>query len=297
MRIPHFLALSSIVVVVTLAISCQTAGAIENQKGKTYKLSEKHGPWMIMVSNFRDVREEDRKTEGMTADEAVSELIYELREKGIPAYTYSLNGKVETIETRDRLGRDDTRIYAAQRDMICVVAGNYPSIEDPVGQKTLNYIKKFQPKFMKTGKSGAVVRLTSAQKGPFSQAFMTINPLINPADVARQHVDKETKYLNSGVDNSLLDLKKKYSLKVATFTGKSTTPIGSSSYAGREDQFDRELQKTNDNNIVRAGEDAAQLARALRQQRIEAYVYHDKVQSIVTVGGFDSKTDSRIPQL
>jgi len=92
MRIPHFLALSSIVVVVTLAISCQTAGAIENQKGKTYKLSEKHGPWMIMVSSFRDVREEDRKTEGMTADEAVSELIYELREKGIPAYTYSLNG-------------------------------------------------------------------------------------------------------------------------------------------------------------------------------------------------------------
>lgn len=274
----------------------RTSDAIENVKGKSYKLTEKHGPWMIMVASFRNVYEEDRKTEGLSADQAAAELVYELREKGIPAYAYSQEAKVETIETQDRLGRDDTRIYAAQRDMICVLAGNYETIDDPIAQDTLNKIKRFHPKFLKNSKSGAVTR-NAGSKGPLGGAFMTINPMRKPQEVARKTIDPEVKFLNSGIDHALVDVKKKYTVKIATFAGKSTTPIGNSRYNGNESLFERELQNGAKYNIVRAGEDAAQLTRALRQKGYAAFVYHDKFQSIVTMGGFDTKDDPVIQEI
>ena len=283
-------------VVASALLTVRPAGAIENERGKTYKLTEKHGPWMIMVASFRNIREEDRKTAGLSAEQAAAELVFELREKGIPAYAYSQDSKVEKIETYDRLGRDDTRIFAAQRDMICVLAGNYDAIDDAVAQKTLNYVKKLHPKFLRNTKSGAVVR-ASGPKGPLAGAFMTINPLRKPEDVARHRVDNETKALNSGIDHALIDVKKKYTVKIATFAGKSTTPIGNSRYSGKEGLFERELQNGEKYNIVRAGEDAAQLARALRQKGYAAYVYHDKFQSIVTMGAFDSKDDPIIQEI
>ena len=96
--------IACLAVVASSLLAIPSASAIENERGKTYRLTEKHGPWMIMVTSFRNIREEDRKTEGLSAEEAAAELVFELREKGIPAYTYSQDGKVEKIETQDRLG-------------------------------------------------------------------------------------------------------------------------------------------------------------------------------------------------
>ena len=288
--------LAYLAVISSTLLSVHSAGAIENERGKTYKLTEKHGPWMIMVASFRNIREEDRKAEGLSAEEAASELVFELRDKGIPAYTYSQDGKVEKIATQDRLGRDDTRIFASQRDMICVLAGNYATIDDSVAQKTLNYVKKLHPKFLKNTQNGAVVRASGGQKGPLVGAFLTINPLRSPGDVASRRVDDETKFLNSGIDHALVGCKKKYTVKIATFTGKSAVPMQNSRFTRNEGLFEKELQKST-NNIVRAGEDAAQLTRALRQKGYVAYVYHDKFQSYVTMGGFDSKTDPTIQEI
>jgi hypothetical protein len=72
--------------------------------------------------------------------------------------------------------------------------------------------------------------------------------------------------------------------------------MAQSKYRGDESKFDRELSGSA-SNIVRGGEDAAQLTRMLRQKKIEAYVFHDKFQSIVTVGGFDSKDDPGIQRI
>jgi hypothetical protein len=292
------------------SISFSTAHAIENDPGKEYKLTEKHGPWMVMVASFRDVHEVDRKKEGMTAEQAANDLVHELREKGIPAYSYSRDAKKGTIDTYDRMGNPNKRVYAAQLDMICVLAGNYEKVDDQVAQKTLAYIKRYRPKFVSDPKSGAVVRDTGGTKGPFSAAFMTINPLRKPDDLARNKSDSVTKYLNSGIDNALVNLKRKYTLKVATFTGKSAIPMGNSRFAGQESAFDQEIKKKDggSDSLARAGEDAAQLTYALRQSsaaareclgsdRFEAYVYHDKYQSIVTVGGFDSPNDPEIKRL
>lgn len=288
------------------AACLQTVGiahAIENIRGKEYHLTPKHGPWMVMVTSFRNIPE-DQKSEGMTAEEAAAELVFELRKAGIPAYTFSQDAVKGEIDTRNRLGREDHRVYAAQRDMICVLAGNYESIEDHTGQKTLAFIKKFRPEFLKNAKNGAILRPDAATRGPLTGAFLTINPMRKPEDVVQRTIDKGTKSLNTGIPYPLVKNPHKFTVRVATFEGKSATPLGNSSYRGRENAFDLKLLSSPGFNIVRAGEDAEQLAAFLRNKGTrnqngnaylaEAYTFHDKFQSIVTIGGFDSPDDPRI---
>lgn len=276
-----------------LAQFTDQAAAIEAVKGKQYSLSDRHGPWMIMVASFRDVPE-DRREEGLTANAAAQELVYELRTKGIPAYTYSQNAVVGRIETVDRLGREDDRIYAAQRDMICVIAGNYASIDEETAQKTLQWIKSFTPEFMKQEKSGAIYRQTPGRKGPLGGAFMTINPMLSPEQVAHRKPDPEIARWNNESRFPLLDCRKPYTLQIATFTGRQTTPINGSKYNGKEEQFDRDLHNASSYGLNRAGEEAEHLTDALRRKGVEAYVHHDRFQSIVTVGGFQSAQDPAI---
>lgn len=296
-----------IVGVLTLmaALNATPAAAIEAVRGKTYSLSKQHGPWMVMVASFRNVPA-DRRKDGMSAEEAAAELVFELREKGIPAYTFGQDAVIEKIDTQDRLGRGDERIYAKQRDMICVLAGNYPSINDDTAQKTLKYIKSYRPKFAAKDadgkvKSGAIYRETPGRKGPLGGAFMTVNPLLSPDELATRKTDPLLLDLNSHSKHSLYANKAPYTLQVATFTGRNVTPIGSSIYAGHEDRFVEMLQKSKADsskyNLNRAGEDAEQLANLLRSKGYEAYTYHDWYQSIVTVGGFATERDAAIPAL
>jgi len=131
-------------------------------------------------------------------------------------------------------------------------------------------------------------------------AFLTINPLLKPSDVLQRKPDPEVLALNSGIDNALVSLKKPYTVKVATFSGRSVTPLGNSMFASNEERFDAKLAKPRDADsydLNRAGEDATQLAHALRARQFEAYVYHDRFQSIVTVGGFDSPDDPQIRRI
>jgi hypothetical protein len=288
-----------------------SAGQIEAVRGKSYRLTRQHGPWMIMVGSFRDVGDEDRKTEGLSAQEAADEVVYELRKKGVPAYTFSQNAQKGEIKTVDRSGRDDLRIYAAQRDMICVIAGNYESQDSNIAERTLKHIKRFTPEFMTDKKSGAIYRKYENKKGPFGSAFLTINPLLDPTEIAHRKPDVDLVKLNYGIQNALVENPKKYTVQVATFSGRSVTPIGNSSLANREEEFDFRLHSSRDEetgmkraNLGAISEDAAQLAAALRKFRSEnapegfqAWVYHDRFESIVTVGGFENPNDPRIAKI
>ncbi len=52
-----------------------------------------------------------------------------------------------------------------------------------------------------------------------------------------------------------------------------------------------------DDDLVKPADNAWELAVALRDREdVEAYVWHDRYESIVTVGGFDSEQDPRIRQ-
>lgn len=282
---------SSLVLAVGLStVAPVWAAKIEAIPGKNYKLTKQHGPWMVMVASFRDVQDE-RRQDGLTAREAADKLVHELRELGVPAYTFEQEGFTEKIERVDRLGRVNEGVYAAQRGMVSVLAGNYNDLEDKTAQKTLKSIKRLTPKFMEDKKSGAIFRVTPGRPGPLAGAFMTINPLLSPEEVARRKVDQEVLQLNSGLEYPLIASKKNYTLKVATFTGRTMVPGQRMSDEQAASEFDRRLKASGQVSLNEAGEDAMWLAKTLRERGYEAYVYHDRYQSIVTIGATDSPDD------
>jgi len=270
------------------------AARIEAVKGKNYRLTKQHGPWMIMVSSFRNNHYKDTKRPGMTAEEAANQLVYELRRKGIPAYTYTQKGEVAYVNTMDRAGQQDRRIYAAQRGMISVIAGNYPSLDHRVAQDTLEYIKRFQPKFLNDVKSGARMSRTRRKENrPFKTAFLTINPMLSPAEAREREIDPLLIKLNHGAEYSLLDNPAKYTLVVASFPVKSIVSNGD---RNKSTAWLEKLQLNGDQDD--AATNALQFAQALRRarqlgydQNYDAFVYHDRHHSIVTVGQFNSSSD------
>jgi hypothetical protein len=297
--------LNSVLLLAVIAASALDAFAIDAVKGKSYPLGKEHGPWMIMVASFKRPPEDRRTEEGLTARQAADELVYELRKVGIPAYIHLQEGRIEKMQTVDRLGREDGRIYAAQRGMISVLAGNYESVESPVAQKTLAYIKKFRPKFLEDPKNGGIYRETPGQKGPLSGAFLSINPLTDPTSL-QQKRDPLLAKLNSGLHYGLIDAKGTSSLKIATFSGRQVSALGDDAVAKGAAKLDQALKPPKmfggsggsdlKMDLNMAGEDAEQLTLALRQKGIEAYCYHGRYESFVTVGAFQSKEDPRIQE-
>jgi hypothetical protein len=90
--------------------------------------------------------------------------------------------------------------------------------------------------------------------------------------------------MNKDIDppeQSLLACKGKYTVQVATFTGAVVM----------DQKKIREVQNglsQIDSRLAEAATKANQLARALRQKGYEAYEFHDRHASIVTVGSFDT---------
>ena len=174
---------------------------------------------MIMVASFNKPPEYEG-TEGMSPQEAADQLVYELRLKGIPAYSYQQTEIDGTLTTIDRRTNEEcaakTRNWAGG---ICVLAGNYPTSNDKIAQRTLKFIKSFQPEFLryvtapreagpgeliKRTKSGGVYHVTPNHRFPFSGAFMTVNPELTEEDLALRKHDPFILRLNSGSDYSLL---------------------------------------------------------------------------------------------
>lgn len=275
------------------------------EKNPSTGLTKKHGPWMIMVCSFtvyntegavgpeyEKVVEEQRKN----GEKAAKSLIVELEKQGLPAFFYKKDDQVEEVPTRDRLGQQRTRKIKSQHGQMCVLAGNFDSFDDPKGQEWLQKLKVMKPKALKDG----VFQAKSDKVGPLGGAFMTVNPLISPAELAEleRKRDPLLKRLNSGSEYSLVKNPGKYTLIVASFKGKSQ---GIAMSASREEvrrkvtTFDRKLET--DVSLDKAGYEAWSMAKAMRGQNQEAYVYHDRDRSIVTLGSFDDPEDPRLHKL
>ena len=276
------------------------AAKIEAVPGKEYSLSKQHGPWMIMVATFSASLKTDSDAEMRqqleNADKAAHDLVLELRRKGIPAYIHVQKGKLEEVDARDRYGNPSNRYVASQRNRISVIAGNYPAIDDKVAQQTLKYIKKLEPASLVNG----VYKSTEGRKGPLSRAFLTLNPLLSSEEIAQKVRERDPLLLqlNSKGDFNLTENPGKYTLVVASFYGKSQTHIlapGSTMEPLKFMEFDNKLKTRA--SLDEAGMESWGLVTAMRQQGIEAYVYHERFRSIVTVGSFSSPTEARVKEL
>ena len=282
------LMLSGVLALQGLVATPAWAERIEAAKDKKYELGKQHGPWMIMVASLSEPPAESR-IEGPSKAEAASSLVFELRKKGIPAYLYVQEEEIEPLGTFKRGDKMVRREVRTKDSRICVVAGNYGSADDRVAQKTLNWIKNFNPKEFS---EHAVFHPTPGRPSPLSGAFLTINPMLSAEEASQRKLDPLLIRLNAGRSDSLLANSGKYTLVVASFKGKAQLISKSSD---EEFEVSRSLDE--------AGHQAEVLCHALREQRLhhgrqfDAFVWHDRDRSQVCVGSFVSDKDPLIPRM
>jgi len=290
--------LLSLALLLTLALPSASCAEIEAVKGKRYKLAKNHGPWMVMVAAIRDVPDEDRRTEGgMSAWQAADELVYELRKKGIPAYTYSIEEQMGKIADTSQVG---SKRYVAQHGYISVLAGNFSSNTDGKATEVLKYIKtKFNPAFLSDAKNGGILPKTPGRPAPLSRAFLTANPLWE-GEIRDAEKDDFIVKLNDNQKYSLLDCKGKYSLVVASFHGGSVMQVDGRDSAKALGFFEKNFGKSLDECAQNAMNLTDRLRNAKKygyDQNFEAYVLHEKYRSVVTIGSFDTKDDPRLKSM
>jgi hypothetical protein len=256
------------------------ADKIEAVRGKVYKLTPKHGPWMIKVASLWE--EPDHREELV-----LNELVYKLRKAGIPAYIHRVAEEVEQIESMDRRGRTRQRSLTSQHSMVAVLAGNYAQPEDKAAKQTLAYIqKKFDAKVNVEfeGKKEVVPLVVRT-------AFLTRNPLLPAEEFSKQITDPLILTLNSGTEHSLFENKGNYTVVVASFYGQSKVKQAEFS------QFEESLTKPSRISLDNAIRESWELMKTLRKLKYPAFVYHDQFRSIVTIGEFKSANDPRIQEL
>jgi hypothetical protein len=127
------------------------------------------------------------------------------------------------------------------------------------------------------------------RRGPMAQAFLTRNPLLPREYLVPKGVDQFVAKMNEGVDHSLLDCPGRQTIRVATFRGNSIlqtsatpTTTGKSFWGGKK--------RDDSNPLVEAAENAHLLTKELRDHGWEAYEFHDRTESIVTIGSFADVT-------
>jgi hypothetical protein len=268
-----------------------------------YKLTQSNGPWLVMATSFT----------GEEGKAQAHKLVHELRSKyHLPAFYYGMEFELEDLNPGrgiDEYGGPIKRRYNRKEvEEHAVLVGEFPAIDDPEAQKVLQQIKSVTPNTLKvddgedTAQSMALVREIQNQvrekanpkqvRGPMGHAFLTRNPMLPKEYFVPQGVDAEVAKWNEGVEHSLMKCPGKYSIRVATFRGRVTFE----SYEAKKNQKQKKSKKKMD-PLEEAAYNAHEMTIALRAKGWEAYEFHDRQESYVTVGSFDNGTqlaDGRI---
>jgi len=229
-------------------------------------------------------------------------LALELRKRyKLEAYTYQKTFDLgqQTYGRRiDRYGQPQKMRYqrGSEFDEVAVMVGDYGSIDDPEAQETLQRLKYYRPYCLEvdgrrpTSRTLAAWRLMQKRvlapgsdkksKGPMGHAMITTNPLLGTDYFVPKGLDPLVLEANEGVEHCLLDCPGKYTVQVATFRGRMIIDQ-------REISAIETGRKEMKSGLAEAAEKAHKLTEALRLKGYEAYEFHDRYASIVTVGSFD----------
>lgn len=261
---------------------------------KEYHLTEENGPWMIMATSFS----------GEGAREQAKELVLEIRKRfKVEAYMFE---KVFDLSKPMPGGRvnpyGEQTMLRYQRSgkfkEIAVLVGDYPAIDDPTAQEMLEKLKYADIHCMRLEEGrrdhqslGGLRYLQqqirrqmqgnkSRAKGRLGKAFITTNPLLPEDYFDRKGLEPFVVRLNKPLEYSLLTCPGRYTVQVATFTGKVVVDPKKIKQIESSDRFESGLEA--------AAKRAHDLTLALRKQGVEAYEFHDRYQSIVCIGSFNS---------
>ena len=278
-----------------------TGKRVDASSQNSYTLTEQNGPWLIMTAAFAG--------EGSEAE--ARGLVLELRNRFklsafMHAQHYDLSQPVVGLGL-DMYGNPKKMRHRQQGafNEYAVLVGDFPTLVDRKLEKTLKQIKYLQPSTIDLNKnSDSTLRFAGLRalhkklsgneakrtKGPLGKAFATRNPLLPEEYFVPKGVDNLVAGMNQGVTHSLLNCPGKYTVRVASFRGNVII-----------DQNEvKKIESTGKmkSRLAQAAEKAAVLTKALRDQGVEAYEFHDRHESIVTVGSFDSvgkpRADGRI---
>lgn len=262
---------------------------VEADAAKEYRLTEAQGPWMILASSFA----------GAGAEQQARDLVLELRQRYqqvayLHKQSYDFTEPVTGLGL-NRYGGQKVMRYAnpGKFDEIAVLVGDFPNVDDPQVDKTLQKIRTARPDCLDVKKNKSTTqrfvglrelqrRLTpdsdKRQRGPMGNAFVTRNPLLPKEMFAPGGIDPLVEEMNREVEFSLLDNPGRYTVRVASFRGASTMKLDEIKGQGR----------SLPSKLEQAAVKAHDLTVALRKQGVEAYEFHDRYESIVTVGAFES---------
>ena len=244
---------------------------VEADPNKEYRLTEMEGPYLIFAAAFS----------GPNAQQDAHALALELRKTyKWNAFVYEKNFVFDAAKDLKQARNPYTGTRASYMNPggeseFAVLIGNFSSLEDRQFEKTLDDVRKSQPESLKGKRSTMSIAM----------AFGLANPML-PADHQRGGVDTFIVSINKDRPYTLLRNPRRYTVQIATFTGHvipdsvlNTLPVAN---AGKMSELEKgELA-------------AAKLCKALRERGVEAYEFHDRYGSIVTVGSFD-QYEQRLP--
>lgn len=269
---------------------------VEADPEANYLLTEKDGPWMILATTFA----------GPGSQQEALELVLELRKRyKMPAYLhkkrFDYSHSVQGLGV-DRYGRPKRMKYnkAMAYDEWAVLIGDWDGVDHPGLEKSLKKIKFAIPECMKLQQGERTTQryadwralqqkltgnLDKKKKGPMGHAFVTRNPILPASFFATKGLDKFVVRMNKGVKHSLLNCPGKYTVRVATFRGNVIIDQRKVSEVESGAQMESRLEE--------AAMKAHRLTEILRERGIEAYEFHDRHESIVTIGNFTSVGEPR----
>jgi hypothetical protein len=256
---------------------------------KVYELSQEDGPWLILASTLV----------GEGARERANKLAIEIRsDLGLPAFIYKENfdftGKPKDFQGHKRVRYANQYQYEAY----VVLVGEYDRVDHPSVERDLKAIKGAKPVVLEDPKEVAAelnaqtpasavkvvatklkaISLGGRRPGPMAGAFVTRNPMLPEDYFEAPLVDSFVSQLNESFqDYNLLDCDGKFTVIVKTFSGSNT--IANSK---QEKSFTPNVKR-----LDRMATDAAMMVKELRKKGVEAYQFHDRERSLVTVGSFD----------
>ncbi len=261
---------------------------VEADASKPYHLETSHGPWMILASSFA----------GDGAEKQAHDLVIELR-KSMRLEAYVWHKSFDFSKPVEGLGVDkynNARMMkmknGGQFVEYAVLVGDFQSVDDPNLQKTLEQIKFANPETLDIRKNDSSTQRFAGlrylhrringdpdkrSRGPMGSAFVTRNPLLPDEFFKAGGVDAFVVKMNQNVEFSLLRNPAPYTVRVARFRGKSTMNLN---------EADTLLGRGGPSKLEVAFDQAHRMTVALRQKGVEAYEFHDRYESIVTVGGF-----------
>ncbi|MCA9262768.1 MAG: hypothetical protein KDA60_02925 [Planctomycetales bacterium] len=264
---------------------------VDASPDKSYELSEDNGPWMIYTAAFA----------GPTAEEEAKQLVLELRtRKRVEAYIH--RKRFDFSDSVEGLGYDKYGNIRRMRylqpesfDELAVLVGNFESPDSDDIKELLQELKNFDPNSIQI-ENGATKSLRFAglraiqkrlvkdeskkRRGPLGQSFITRNPMLPDELFAPKGVDKLVASMNEGVTHSLLDCPGKFTVRIASFRGTDVIDQRKIRQIEETGQFKSKLHE--------AADKAHRLTELLRARGEEAYEFHDRHESIVTVGHFDT---------